>query len=295
MAKMTEKTEPTVVNKDDNQVSIVAKIIALSLIIFILLVAIVLGLIMLVTRFSPKIDKSLSKPELSQEITSTNSSKFVLTGKAIKDGNVMIYVNGKPEISLEKVDKDGNFDYDYTFTGEGSYKFEASNVKGLIIRTQSELSDPLSVNYDITPPSEDIQLTYSNEIVNDNFSLSGKAEPNSKIVVKGSSKEIFETTSDDQGNFELNNIPVIAGENVFTIEISDEAGNLRIISEAVKVNKADINGNGVATANLPTAAGEFDKAMEILTFNNMLVGGSLIALLVFIVNMGVVSIKLKKE
>jgi hypothetical protein len=126
--------------------------------------------------------------------------------------------------------------------------------------------------------------------------LVGNTEPATEVVVtRGVDKYV--STADGNGDFKVTGILLEEGPNVFTLTISDEAGNELEVEEKIKViysMDSNVNGNAVAD-EIPIASGELSKAMQTIFGNNLMMVFGLLAILVFMLSTGFVVIKYKQE
>jgi len=289
---MLEKTEVKTYDSEFEDRSVIGKMIAFAFIIFGLIIIISVAILLIVTRISPRVDKSIEKPTISQLSSSTNKATVSIEGEAPGVNKVMLFVNDKAQGSLADVEKDGTYSYEYEFDEEGDYKFETAGVKGSIIRSRGEKSDSVSTKYDTTPPSGEVELNYDQEVTGETISISGKADPDSEVVLKRGDKT-YVGEVDGEGNFVVSDVPLDSGDNDFTVEVRDDAGNVTITSESVSVTKADLNGPGATdSTNLPQSAGELDEALSQIFQNSFMMIIAVIAMVVFVVNSGLVVAKL---
>jgi len=292
---MLEKTEVQTYGSSSEDKPVIGKMIAFAFIIFGLIVLISVGILLIVTRISPRVDKDIAKTVIYSIPDATNEETVTIEGVALGVNRVMLFVNDKAQGSLIKVDKEGKYVYEYEFPSEGEYKFETAGVQGSIIRSRGEKSDPVYTVYDTTAPSGEVELKYDQEVTGDTIDISGKAEPDSEVVLKKGDKT-YSGQADENGDFTIQDVPLDSGENKFTVEIKDAAGNTTITSDTVDVNRASVNGSGAQTssANLPESAGELDEAMSQLFQNGFMMVIALVALALFILNSGIVLVKARR-
>ncbi len=298
---MSEKTEPKV--KKKNTTKLIGILVAFG--VFALLI---LGLILLIiSRAEPGVDETLSKPVFKDLPKVTNSEKLSIKGKQKDLGKVIVYVDEK---EIAKVDvKDDSFVYEYAFdAGEGDYKIEGAGLKTGLIKKRSKKTEAVIVTYDKTPPSTDIELDYPEETDKDKFTLKGNAEENIEVTLR-SNGESFSTTTNDKGDFSIEDVSLNEESNSFTLVLIDKAGNEVELTDEFSVvyaSTGDLNGPGVSdstdevsdteeTPDLPQSAGEFDAAMEFLAQNDLMFVTAILALLAFTLSSGFFVVKYSRE
>lgn len=243
-------------------------------------------------REEPVLDPQLESPVL-QEVTSiTNGDKILVKGNAKGFDNVFIFVNDE-KVGDAKVDSESKFSFEYTLEKEGEYMVTVAGVKGFPNRNISPRSESKISIIDRTGPSQDtVVLKYGEETNKDTFILVGTTEPNASIQVKRGT-ESFEGLADKDGSFRIEGILLDEGKNVFTIYITDLAGNETVLEEKVRVTYSptgSVNGDAVVDANIPQAAGTFDE----LIGNKLMILFGLIALGAFLSSGAVVYLKNKR-
>jgi hypothetical protein len=297
--KVNSYDTAVVVDNDENSV---LRIIGLGVIIIGVLALLILGIIAIVTRISPRVDKTMEKPVIVTMSEFTNKDSVLVEGTVKGTSEVILYVDGKVDSVLSV--KNDRFSKDFKFKDEKKYTFESASVKGIIFRSRSEKSEPVSTIYDKTSPVAKIELIdLPKEIGTPSFNLHGKAEPNSIIAISKDGKEYIGKT-DSEGKFDITSIALNPGLNTFNIEIRDLAGNVTKVKETFSITyntRTSINGAGVSTntnqtANtLPNSAGIVDDAMLAIAQNKVIFGFGLFALILFIANSSVVAVKLYRN
>lgn len=163
-------------------------------------------------------DPSFIAPPIFDPIPSaTNSAKISLTGSAIANQSVKIYVNGKL-FDETPTKNDGSFSLIVDIQ-KGSNTINAkANVKG----KDSNFSDSLTTTYidskptlDITSPSDG--QTFSKD--QKSAPVSGKTSAGAKVTVNG-----FWAIVDENNNFSYS-LPLQNGDNQIKIVATDDAGN----------------------------------------------------------------------
>lgn len=277
-------------------------IVGVGVVLLILLACLVGLVLVVVTRISPRLDKDLEAPILNDMPKYTNEKSIVVSGKTMVDGtDVFVYVNGERASQLLKVDNDSTFTYEYNFAEEGSYDFSAVAIKSGLLRNRSEGSKVITVVFDSTPTSSDVELNYPDEVSEDNFDLKGVVGSEETVVLEKDG-DVYYAEADTDGKFKVVDIAVKPGENEFTVSLEDKAGNTTDLGGVVNVlyGSGSINGDGVSTTaeaggELPNSAGELEDAMSALGLNNMMILAGLLALILFVVNSTVVGVKLLKQ
>lgn len=301
---MFEKTQVQTRNEKDDKF-VVLKVIGLAIIIFGLLALLILGIIAIVTRISPRVDKSMERPVLVRLPEYTNQEVIKVEGSVNGVSEVIVYADNKVD-SVIKV-QDGKFAKEIKLTAERKYTFEAAGVKGLILRSRSEKSDAVSTTFDKTAPSSKIELIdLPKEVSTSKLDIKGKAEPNSIVVFNNGEKD-FSAKANAEGEFTMLGIELKPGNNEFSIEIKDMAGNSTKVKETFSINynaSANINGSGASTSNnsgttnanaLPNSAGPLDEAMAAIMQNKLMFGFGVFALVLFLLNSAIVGSKLYFE
>jgi len=300
---MLEKTEPRLESENNTGESFI-KVLGLGILIFGVIVLLGIFIIAIITRFAPRLDKNMPIPIVSEIPTSTNSENITIKGNVDGAKEVIVYVNDKLQRKPIKISEDGTYEYNYEMKNEGDYKFQVATVRGFIIRSRSEKSPELVSKYDTTPPSKIVEFEYDSESSSSEYSLEGKAEPNSLIVLK-SGDQTFTGRADSEGNFEIKDIVLQKGDNEFVVEIWDQSGNFVTADKKilVKYEVGDLNGNGVSTTannangttELPSSAGILEDALNALGVNSVIMYFGIFCLALLGINMTVVALKLKRQ
>lgn len=287
---MVEKIQ---IEKTINPRSTNSMILGMTLISLGLLVLVIGVILFFLYRREPQVDRSMSVPTVDETASASNARSIVLSGEAEGAQRVMVYLNGKILERNLKVDE-GKFRYEYDFSDEGEYKFQAATVTGFPVRVRSELSQERVVAVDWSAPSsENVSLVYEKEIHDGAFSVAGTIDPNTTVVLKRGDNR-YVAKSDDKGAFELKDVPLSGGENKFEVELRDEAGNKTVLDKGVTVAmRGDINGNGVT--DIPEASGELSNALAYLAGNNAMKVFGLIAFALFAVNSTLVVLKVRSD
>jgi len=244
---------------------------------------------------NPEFDQSLQAPSLTGTSVLTNEENITIKGLADGYNEVFVYVDNK-EVGRVKVGKEGEFEYKYKVDQEGKYAVSVAGVKGFPKRHISPQSDMRVVTVDRTAPKLD-SLNYASEVGTKTFTLAGKAEVGSEVVLKRGTSS-YSAKSDENGDFEIKGISLDEGPNVYNVEIKDEAGNIAYSDEKVKVTysvESDVNGDAVYDENgLPVASGNLEDALNEIFRNNLMLVFGFLALASFAVSTGIVINKNKK-
>lgn len=307
---MTEKVTSANNFQED---SLLARVIGLGLVALGVVFVILAIVIVYLSRQEPELDRSVQTPSLEIEETFINGKSVEISGKSEKGENVAIYLNGERLDETASVDNNGNYRYTLDIQEEGKNEIETATIVGFPQKRVSERSEKLVVEADYTAPSNNAELNYDPTSNNGDFTLSGKIDPNTKIIIE-SEDDRYEAISDANGDFSL--IANLQAESTtFNVTLEDEAGNTRELARKIDVNYptfADANGDigpdgattsagvagvstGTTAGELPEAAGELDAALDILFGNNLMLAFGLIALIVFIANSSIVALKLKQQ
>lgn len=302
---MTQKVNQSSVFEED---SLLARVIGLGLVALGVVFVILAIVVVYLSRQAPELDREVQVPTVVVEKTDIKDESVQVRGKAPKDEKVAIYLNGQQQDLLAEVDGDGNYSYNLEVTKEGRNEIQAATVVGFPNKRRSDLSQKIIVNADFTAPSTNAELNYDPVVTNGVLNMTGKIDPNTKITVE-SGDEKYSAQSDAEGNFALNDIKVEAEEESFDIVLEDKAGNRRELARKVDVTypayaehaNGDLNGDGVTTGvngtstQIPEASGELTEALQTVFGNNLMSMFALIAIGVFLVNSGVVALKLSSR
>lgn len=146
----------------------------------------------------------------------------LISGLGYPNAQLAIYANNQYVQDIQ-IDGDGKFQASVPMSIEGTIQLTAKQVYRDI--TSSE-SNPIAINVDLTPPSRDsLKLSSSIPSVSKEKSLDiqGKATPGD-VVSMGDGPIKVSSSGDFNGSVSLSN-----GTNVYTLMVSDEAGNSTIV------------------------------------------------------------------
>ena len=198
-------------------------------------------------RTDPQFDESLDIPKLEYVTEVNNTEEILVKGFAPGYDTVAIFLDDE-RVGETKVE-DEAYEYTLEVEGEGEYNVSVAGLKGFPIRKISGRSESMVAVIDMTPPSQnDVKFVYGSETNKETFVLSGNVEPNISIEVKRGI-DMYIGQSDDEGFFRIENIALEEGRNVFTIDLSDQAGNTTRVDEKVRVEfipGSAISGDAVA-------------------------------------------------
>ena len=243
-------------------------------------------------REEPLLDPKLESPKLEEVTSITNGDKIKIKGLASGYDNVFIYLD-EEKVGDVKVDDESKFSYEYTAEDEGEYKFYIAGVKGFPNRNISPKSEGMTGIIDKTGPDKNtVSLKYGEETNKETYILAGTTEADATVKVKRGT-ESYEGLADKTGAFRIEGIPLDEGKNVFSVYITDLAGNEVLLDEKVRVSyspSGSVNGDAVVDENIPQAAGTFDE----LIGNNLMMLFGILALIAFISSSAVVYLKNKR-
>jgi len=160
----------------------------------------------------------LSPPILNETVNATNSAEFIITGTAVKDEEIYLYVNGSLSDKKDAEDN-GNFSFKATLQiGDNKIKTKAKkNDK------ESDFSNELEVTYKSGPPNLSVDSPTDGqkfEKDQDSVRVLGKTDSNVRITVNG-----FWAVIDENNNFSYN-LPLQNGDNIIKVVAQDQAGSI---------------------------------------------------------------------
>ncbi len=159
----------------------------------------------------------LSPPVLDQTTNATNSADFIITGTAVKNEEIDLYVNDL--LSSKKIAEDnGNFSFQVTLqTGENKIKAKVAKDN-----KESDFSNELDVTYRNAPPSLSLDSpTDGQKFEKDQNTIQvlGKTDSGVRITVNG-----FWAVIGENNNFSYS-LLLQNGDNTINIVAQDQAGN----------------------------------------------------------------------
>ena len=159
----------------------------------------------------------LSPPVLNQSANATNSAEFIITGTAVKDEKIDLYVNDS--LSEKKgVEDNGNFSFKVTLETGGN-KIKAKARKD---GKESDFSNELEVVYKNGPPSLSVNSPTDGQKFEKDQNTTrvlGKTDSGVRVTVNG-----FWAVIGENNNFSYN-LLLQNGDNIIKIEALDQAGN----------------------------------------------------------------------
>jgi len=159
----------------------------------------------------------LSPPVLDQRANATNSAEFIITGTAVKDEKIDLYVNDSLSDKKEAEDN-GNFSFKVTLES-GDNKIKAKAKKD---GKESDFSNELEVTYKNGPPGLSVSSpTDGQKFEKDQNTIQvlGKTDSGVRITVNG-----FWAVIGENNNFSYS-LLLQNGDNIIKIEAVDQAGN----------------------------------------------------------------------
>ncbi len=271
-----------------------------SIIVGFLMIAV--GLVMLIGgivsiilyRLPASVDSALPVPVLDAMPAFVNTKSLTVKGDSSDYERVMVFVNDQVVTDGVKSDENGKFRYIYEIEDEGDYRIQVAGIKGFPRRVRSEKGKMWTVNADFTAPSSDVKFAYDKEVDTKAFTLRGVVEENSTVVLEKNGKKYI-AKADMNGGFVLKDIPLTDGENQFSVEIRDEAGNVTKLSQKISVTYASGQLNGNGAVDLPEASGILSDALNEVKANALIGYIGMIALVVLLLNSVLVGVKLRRE
>jgi len=237
-------------------------------------------------REEPLLDPELEAPAAASVTSITNDETIVVKGEAKGYDSIFVYVNE------EKVGE-AKYSFEYTVEEQGEYSIAVAGVKGFPNRYISPMSESKISVVDYTSPDKDtVTIKYGPETNKDTFILIGTTEADATIEVKRGT-ESFEGLADKEGKFRIEGITLDEGKNVFSVYITDLAGNQVLLDEKVRITysaSGDVNGDAVIDEDIPQAAGTFDEIFG----NQLMMLFGIIALLAFSTSSTFVYLKNRK-
>jgi hypothetical protein len=286
---MVEKTK---VKLDPVEGSLGRKVVGMgfALVGFLLILAVII--LNIISNVEPRLDESLNVPVLDEIVAFTNKDKVTISGTVEDSEQVILYVNDTMIREVVTVDEDGRFSYEYNVSEEGEYVFQAVSVVGFPMRRGSEKSESVQIVVDWTAPSADVTLEYEEEVDTGLVTITGEIEPDTYIRLLGEEDIVFETESDEEGMFVLENVRLVQGENEFRVELEDRAGNKNVLARRVTVLSAV---DAPPIDDLPEASGDLANAFRVLLNNRLMSIFGILALVALLASSGVVALKIRKQ
>ncbi len=261
---------------------------------FLLILAVIV--LNVLSNVEPQLDEDLNVPELHELEEYTNDDRVSLTGEVEDVSQVVIYVNDEMQTDTAEVE-DGEFEFEYVFSDEGEYEFEAVGIEGFPFRKGSEKSDSVSTIVDWTAPSADIEIEYQTEVEDGLVTVSGEAEPNITVRLMEDDEEAYSVETDDEGAFKIEDIALDEGENEFKVELEDKAGNKNVLARRIEVDSlVDAPDEEVlGEEEVPEASGDLSKAFEMILQNNLMTVFGVLVIVALLGSSGFVFVKSRQE
>lgn len=312
----TVKDEKAMIDKVNDQMTpreegFMAKFVGTALIVLGVLFVLLAILVVFLSRRPASVNSDLPVPSINAP-KQTKEESIKVKGETEDNGSVMFWVDGNIYPEVATANGEGKYEINIEAKEEGEYKIAAAYVKGFPVKQRSEKSKEVKVLVDRTPPSSDAKLDYEKVVSGDKMTIRGNTEPNTKVTVKLNGEE-YSTTSDENGDFVVEDIRLSPGSNRMSVVFEDEAGNQVELDDDLVVDYVpggdidgdgirdigiDIDGDGIPDVDdgteLPEASGELEAAMDFLLGNRLMMLFGLLALAVFGVNTGLVAMKLRK-
>ena len=163
----------------------------------------------------------IAPPILNPLVSATNSAQIIITGKAVKNQTIDLYINNN-NVDQAQTDDNGIFTFNESLTS-GDNQIKTKAVSG---GKQSDFSDVVDVVYKNSPPTLDISSPSDGQSFNKNqintgnsINVNGKTDSGVNVTVNG-----FWAVVDDNNNFSYN-LPLQNGDNQIKIVATDQAGN----------------------------------------------------------------------
>ena len=163
----------------------------------------------------------IAPPILNPLPNATNSAQIIISGKALKNQTIYLYINNNQQDQVQ-TDPDGNFTFSETLNaGDNQIKTLAqSNNK------KSDYSNEFDVIYKNNKPTLDVSSPSDGQSFNKNqvgtgnsIEVTGKTDAGVSVTVNG-----FWAVIDINNNFSYT-LPLQNGDNQIKIIATDQAGN----------------------------------------------------------------------
>ncbi|MEH7748812.1 Ig-like domain-containing protein [Neobacillus drentensis] len=176
------------------------------------------------------------KPTITSKIT--RDIKTII-GKALPKSYVNIYVSDPAQqssygIGSVQVDASGNFKWNLleplksggylTFTAVNSMYFDPADIDAGAVYAESDT---------VRIPIPALEPTISTKITNKTTKISGRAEPNVKVIAKVSKKIIGTTIANQYNDFNMNIKPIGAGSTVEILTINHNNNESKTVNKIV--------------------------------------------------------------
>jgi len=221
--------------------SFLAKAVGLGLIVLGILFVLFALMVIVISKRAPVVDSNIKSPILSQNVSTTvNADKLKISGVAKENSDVIVYVDGVEVADYVHTDGNGYFEVEVALPGEGKHTVEVAQVEGFPKRRRSAKSQSLAIVVDKEAPQDVAELTFDPVSKDGKFAMSGVAEPNMVVVLRGENGErVAQTRSDENGNFSFEDVQLNAKETDLQLVIVDEAGNEKVSTREIIVSYPD--------------------------------------------------------
>lgn len=156
-------------------------------------------------------------PILNPLVSATNSAQIVITGKAIKDQTINLYINDAG-VDQANVDKNGVFSFEETLkNGDNQIKVRAEQNN-----KKSDFSNTFDVVLKNSPPTLDVSAPNDGQSFKkdqNTANVSGKTDAGVSVTVNG-----FWAVVDDNSNYSYT-LSLQNGDNQIKVVAIDQAGN----------------------------------------------------------------------
>jgi len=217
-------------------------------------------------KSEPIYNEEIAIPTIEYITDLVNGVEITVKGNTEELDSVALFIND------ERVDevnvKDNVYELTYEVEGEGEYAVSVAGLAGFPFREIGPRSESKMAVVDMTAPdTEALELEYAEETNKETFTLKGSTEP--KVTVELTRGiDTYQVEADKTGDFEIENIALDEGKNVFYLSLTDPAGNTGDFDDKVRIAyspDADLNGDGASVAGvgdeLPQAGGELDNLL----------------------------------
>lgn len=147
----------------------------------------------------------------------TNSADIIISGIALKDQTINLYINDEL-IDKTNTNDDGSFSFKETI----STGLKIIKAKAVTSKKESEFSQSITTSFKNAPPSLNIVSPTSGQSFSkdqNTADIQGTTDTDVRVTVNG-----FWAITDDNGNFSYR-LPLQNGENKIKIIAIDAAGN----------------------------------------------------------------------
>ncbi|HUD44039.1 MAG TPA: hypothetical protein VMR41_00690 [Patescibacteria group bacterium] len=173
----------------------------------------------------------IAAPVLNDTFTATNSATVSISGSAIKNQDIKLYVNGT-FAGDKQVDDNGTFTFDNVVLTAGNNDIKAQATTNNNVT--SDYSNDLQISYSNKGPTLTVNTPSDNQTFSGGNSktlqIQGTTDAECKVTVNN-----FWAIVDGQGNFTYS-MQLQNGDNNLTIVSTDPAGNITTVQRKVTYN-----------------------------------------------------------